>query len=94
MASLTHGDSWLLPDQPGAWVLAPDPGPTWNQLLYWHPQLLRAGGNDREEGPPSWLPGPTLGSMESPLDQDSIPAQPVGPRKQWEPVGLLEGQAG
>lgn len=28
MASLPHGDSWLLPDQPGGvWVLAPIQGP-------------------------------------------------------------------
>ena len=27
--------------------------PTWNQLLYRHPPLLRAGGDNREEGPSS-----------------------------------------
>lgn len=46
--------------------------PTWNQLLYRHPHLPRAGGDNREEGPSSYslahtqLPGEPPGHLTPP----------------------------
>lgn len=47
--------------------------PTWNPLLYRHPHLPRAGGDNREEGPSSYslahtqLPGEPPGHLTPPL---------------------------
>lgn len=54
--------------------------PTWNQLLYRHPPLPRAGGDNREEGPSSRSLAHTQLPREPPGHLTSPPIHTPGPR--------------
>ena len=89
-----HGFSLSSQEKSGSLSLTHQP--TWNQLLYRHPHLPRAGGDNREDGPSSCflahtqLPGESPGHLTSPLiltpGPRFSPTQLVGLRQRgaWE----------